>query len=65
VGYVALGILYVVLLVVLGLKTARNKRWVLFGVGFIFPILWIIGGVLPPRGMSRVESTYEQREHSG
>jgi len=65
VGYVALGILYVVLLVVLGLKTARNKRWVLFGIGFVFPILWIIGGVLPPRGMSRVEGIYQQRDQSG
>ncbi len=60
-GYVALGILYVVLLVVLGVKTARNGRWVMFVLGFIFPVLWIVGGVLPPRGKSRVDAIYEQR----
>jgi hypothetical protein len=63
-GYVALGILYLVLLVVLGVKTVRNGRWVLFIVGFVFPVLWIIGGVLPPKGMSRVDSLYEQRDRS-
>jgi bacteriorhodopsin len=60
-GYVALGVIYVVLLVVLGVKTARNGRWALFVIGFIFPLLWIIGGVLPQRGQSRVDRAYEQR----
>jgi hypothetical protein len=62
--YVGLGILYVFLLVFLGVKTARNRRWVLFVIGIIFPVLWIIGGVLPPKGMSRVDGLYEQRERS-
>lgn len=62
--YVGLGILYVVLMVVLGLKCAKGGRWVMFVLGFIFPVLWIIGGVLPPKGMSRVDSIYEQREKS-
>ena len=61
-GYVALGILYVVLLVVLGVKTIRNGRWVLFLFGFLLPLLWIVGGVLPPKGRSRVDSLYERRE---
>ena len=59
--YVLLGILYVVLLVVLGVKTARNHRWVLFVIGFVFPVLWIIGGLLPPKGQSRVDAMYEKR----
>jgi hypothetical protein len=63
--YVGFGIIYLVLLVVLGLRTLRNRRFVLFGIGFIFPVLWIIGGVLPPRGMSRVEALYEQRDRAG
>jgi len=62
--YVGLGILYVALLVVLGVKTARSRRWVLFVLGFLFPILWIIGAVLPPRGMTRVDALYEQRDRS-
>jgi len=62
--YVGLGILYVVLLIVLGLKCIKGGHWVMFIIGFIFPVLWIIGGVLPPKGMSRVDSIYEQREKS-
>jgi hypothetical protein len=62
--YVGLGIIYVFLLVFLGIKTIKNGRWIMFLVGFIFPLLWIIGGILPPKGMSRVDSLYEQRERS-
>ncbi len=62
--YVGLGIIYVFLLVFLGIKTIKNGRWIMFIVGFVFPLLWIIGGVLPPKGMSRVDSLYEQRERS-
>ena len=61
-GYVALGIVYVLLLVVLGVKTIRNGRWVMFVIGFVFPVLWIIGGVLPPKGRSRVDASYERRQ---
>ena len=62
--YVGLGILYVFLLVYLGVKTAKNGRWILFVIGFVFPVLWIVGGVLPPKGMSRMDALYEQRERS-
>ena len=61
-GYVALGIIYIFLLVFLGVKTAKNGRWVLFVLGIFIPLLWIIGGVLPPRGKSRMDALYEQRE---
>jgi hypothetical protein len=60
-GYVLLGVIYVVLLVVLGVKTAKNGRWVLFAIGFVLPLLWIVGGVLPPRGRSRIDAAYERR----
>jgi hypothetical protein len=63
--YVGLGIIYVFLLVFLGVKTFRNRRWILFAIGFIFPLLWIIGGVLPPKGMTRVDALYEQRDRAG
>ena len=62
--YVGLAILYVFLLVFFGVKTIRNRHWILFAIGIILPVLWIIGGVLPPKGMSRVDSLYEQRERS-
>jgi hypothetical protein len=60
--YVLLGVIYLLLFVILGLKTFKNRRWVLFGVGFIFPITWIIGGVMPPRGMSKVDALYAERD---
>ena len=44
-----LGIIYLVLLVVFALLSFRKGHWVLGLIGFIFPILWIIGAILPGR----------------
>ena len=63
--YVGLGIIYVFLLLFLGVRTFQNRRWVLFGLGFLLPVLWIIGGVLPPKGMSRVDAAYARRDRAG
>ena len=41
-------ILYFVLLVTLGVMTVRKRHWVLFGIGFIFPVLWLIGAIMQP-----------------
>ena len=41
--------LYLVLLVTLGVVTFRKRHYVLFGLGIIFPILWLIGAVISPR----------------
>ena len=62
--YVGLGIIYVFLLVFLGVKTIRNGHWILFLIGFIIPLVWIIGGMLPPKGMSRMDALYEQRDRA-
>jgi hypothetical protein len=43
-----LGILYVVLLVVLGLTSLRKGHWIMFIVGIFVPIFWVIGAVIPP-----------------
>ena len=49
-GYgVLLGILYVVLLITLGIMTLRKGHWVMFLIGIIFPILWLIGAIIPAR----------------
>jgi len=63
-GYAALGIIYVVLLAFFGVRTFRNRRWILFALGFLLPLLWIIGGTVPPKGKSRVDALYEQRDRS-
>jgi hypothetical protein len=51
---ITLGIIYFVLLVVLGVLTFRKGHWVLGLIGFIFPILWIIGAMLPARYARRL-----------
>lgn len=40
-------ILYVTLLVTLGISTANRGHWFLFGFGMLFPILWLIGVLIP------------------
>jgi hypothetical protein len=47
--YIGLGVLYLVLLFTLAVLTFRKGHWVLGLIGFIFPILWIIGAILPPK----------------
>jgi len=42
------GILYIVLLVTLGVLSLRKGHWVMFIFGFIFPLFWIIGAIIPP-----------------
>jgi hypothetical protein len=44
-----LGALYLVLLVTLAVLTFRKGHWVLGLIGFIFPLLWVIGAILPSR----------------
>jgi len=35
--------LYMILLLIFGLGLAYKGRWALFLIGFIFPIVWIVG----------------------
>ena len=44
-----LGIIYLVLLVVFAILCFRKGHWILGLIGFIIPLLWIIGAVLPNR----------------
>jgi hypothetical protein len=39
--------LYIALFVTLALTTFRKGHFVLFFVGIIFPVLWIIGALMP------------------
>jgi hypothetical protein len=48
-GFVLGGILYVVLLVTLGIMSLRKGHWVMFIIGIVFPLFWLIGALLPPR----------------
>lgn len=40
---------YVVLLVTLGILTFPKRHWVLGLTGFLFPVLWLVGAILPGR----------------
>jgi hypothetical protein len=66
--YIGLGvagfIIYVFLLVYFGVKTVRNGHWVLFILGFFFFPFWILGGMIPPRGMSRMDELYAEKDRS-
>jgi hypothetical protein len=50
---ILLGLIYLLLLVVFAVLSFRKGHWVLGLIGFIFPILWIIGAVLPDRRARR------------
>jgi len=49
VGGVLLGALYAVLLLTLGIMSIRKGHWVMFIVGLVIPLFWIIGALMPPR----------------
>ena len=40
--------LYLIILFTLGLMTLRKGHWVMFIFGIFFPLLWLIGAVIPP-----------------
>lgn len=41
------GIIYFVLLVTLGILSIRKGHWVMFLVGLVLPIFWLIGALMP------------------
>jgi hypothetical protein len=46
--YIGAGVLYLVLLFTVAILTFRKGHWILGLIGIFFPILWIVGAVLPP-----------------
>ena len=42
-------LLWIVLFIFLGIKTLRKGHWVMFLVGIVLPIFWIIGALIPAR----------------
>jgi len=53
VWYVGLGVIYLVPLFTLAVLCFRKGHWVLGLIGFIFPLLWVIGAILPDRHRRR------------
>ena len=52
-GWVSTGVLgavlWIVLLIFLGLRSLRRGHWVMFLVGLVFPLFWLIGALIPAR----------------
>ena len=46
---ISMAVLYLVLLCTLAVLSFRKGHWVLGLIGFIFPLLWLIGAILPAR----------------
>ena len=42
-------LLWFTLLIFLGIRTLRGGHWVMFLVGVILPIFWLIGALIPKR----------------
>ncbi len=42
-------LIYIVLVITLGVTTVRKGHWVMFILGFIFPLFWLIGALMAPR----------------
>ena len=40
--------LWLVLLISLGMSTLRKGHWVMFILGILIPIFWLIGALMPP-----------------
>ena len=51
--FTTLGIIYLVLLFTLAVLSFRKGHWVLGLIGFIFPVLWLVGAILPDRRRRR------------
>ncbi len=47
--FFTLGIIYLVLLFTLAVLSFRKGHWLLGLIGFVFPVLWVIGAILPGR----------------
>jgi hypothetical protein len=47
--YFSLGAIYVVLILTLAVLSFRKGHWILGLLGFVFPLLWVIGAVMPDR----------------
>ena len=46
---ILLSAIYVVLIISLALLSFRKGHWVLGLFGFVFPLLWLVGALLPAR----------------
>lgn len=46
---ITMGIIYLVLVLTIAVLSFRKGHWVLGLLGFVFPVLWLIGAIMPAR----------------
>ena len=46
--WIVLAVLYIAFFILLGLATFRKGHYVMFWLGIIFPVLWVIGALMAP-----------------
>jgi hypothetical protein len=47
-GIAGFAVLYVLLFLILGIRSIKRGHWIMFLIGIPLPIFWIIGGLMPP-----------------
>ena len=55
--WIVLATLYFVLLWTFAITCFRNGHYVLFAIGIIFPVLWIVGALIAPTTTARASGT--------
>jgi hypothetical protein len=46
-GIAGLGVLYVLLFLFLGIRSIKRGHWIMFLIGILVPIFWVIGALMP------------------
>jgi hypothetical protein len=46
---ITVGIIYLVLMLTIAVLSFRKGHWVLGLLGFVFPVFWLIGAIMPAR----------------
>lgn len=41
------GLVWLLLFIFLGIRTLRKGHWVMFLIGLVLPLFWIIGALIP------------------
>jgi hypothetical protein len=52
-AWVITAVIWVLLFIFLGIRTLRRGHWVMFIIGLVIPLFWIIGALIPPTASAR------------
>jgi hypothetical protein len=58
------GAIYIALMLTLAVTTYRKGHFWLFGIGFLVPVLWLVGALLKPKPESKAAQQERERWQS-